>query len=242
VVTRAWTGSIVQMLAMMLGAASAYALRPAAMRSTAALRSPAASVFTRLPVTATASRLGLARMMCDAPPPPSSFELLDVRVGKIVDAWEHPDSDKLWCEKIDVGEKDEEGNVVPREIASGLRAYYATADELKDRKVLVVCNLKPAKLGGFASNGMVLCASSEDRSTVAFVEPPEAAEPGERVLMEGVEPVPPASGNAVKKKKHMEKAAEGLKAIDNVATSNGKPLVVAGGQCTSPTVAVGTIN
>ena len=241
-VTRAWTGSIVQMLAMMLGAASAYALRPAAMRSTAALRSPAASVFTRLPVTATASRLGLARMMCDAPPPPSSFELLDVRVGKIVDAWEHPDSDKLWCEKIDVGEKDEEGNVVPREIASGLRAYYPTADQLTGRKVLVVCNLKAAKLAGFSSNGMVLCASSEDRSTVAFVEPPEAAEPGTRVLMDGNAAVDPATGNQMKKKKWMEKAAEELRAIDGVAHAHGKPLTVAGGQCTSPSVAAGTIN
>ena len=54
------------------------------------------------------------------------FALLDVRVGKIVKAWAHPESEKLWCEQVDVGEKDEEGNVVPREIASGLRAYYPT--------------------------------------------------------------------------------------------------------------------
>lgn len=81
-----------------------------------------------------------------APPPAAAatgdedaFELLDVRVGKIVEAWPHPDSDKLWCEKVDVGEGE------PREIASGIRAYYETADQLVDRKVLVVCNLKPAK-------------------------------------------------------------------------------------------------
>ena len=70
------------------------------------------------------------------------FAMLDVRVGKIVEAWEHPDSDKLWCEKIDVGEDE------PRQIASGIRAYYATADQLEGRPVLVVCNLKAAKLGG----------------------------------------------------------------------------------------------
>jgi len=178
-----------------------------------------------------------------APPPAAAatgdedaFELLDVRVGKIVEAWPHPDSDKLWCEKVDVGEGE------PREIASGIRAYYETADQLVDRKVLVVCNLKPAKLAGFASNGMVLCASSADRETVAFVEPPEGAAPGQRVLMEGQEAVEPASGNAMKKKKLMEKAAEELRAVDNVATAHGKPLVVAGGQCTSPSVPVGTIN
>merc|ERR1719453_98376 len=135
------------------------------------------------------------------PADPSAFDMLDVRVGRIVEAWEHPDSEKLWCERIDVGEDE------PREIASGLRAYYPTADLLTDRKVLVVCNLKPAKLGGIASNGMVLCASSEDRGTVAFVEPPDAAEPGARVLCEGSAPVDPASPNKVKKKKLMEAAA-----------------------------------
>jgi len=167
---------------------------------------------------------------------PAPFELLDVRVGRIVEAWEHPDSDKLWCEKVDVGEAE------PREIASGLRAYYKTAEELTGRSVLVVCNLKPAKLAGFQSNGMVLCASSADRSTVAFVEPPEAAEPGQRVLMEGAAPVDAAGGNAVKKKKLMEKAAEELRAVDSVATAHGKPLVVAGERCTSPLVAAGTIS
>jgi len=164
------------------------------------------------------------------------YELLDVRVGRIVEAWEHPDSDKLWCERIDVGEPE------PREIASGLRAYYATADELVDRKVLVVCNLKAAKLAGFASNGMVLCASSEDSSTVAFVEPPEAAAPGERVLMAELDAVDPASGNAVKKKKLMEKAAAELRSVNSVATAHGKPLVVAGGECTTPSVPEGTIS
>jgi len=167
---------------------------------------------------------------------PSPFELMDLRVGKIVEAWEHPDSEKLWCEKIDVGEEE------PREIASGLRAYYSTVEDMANRNVLVVCNLKAAKLGGFASNGMVLCASSPDRSTVAFVEPPVDAQPGDRVLCEGAQEVPPAGANAVKKKKLMEKTAEELRAVDNVATYRGVALVTAAGKCTCPTVAEGTIN
>merc|ERR1719217_1316702 len=183
------------------------------------------------------------RMLCASPPdeaPPaeaevSEYDMLDVRVGRIVEAWEHPDSEKLWCERIDVGEEE------PREIASGLRAHYATADQLADRKVLVVCNLKPAKLGGFASNGMVLCASSED-GRVAFVEPPAAAEPGERVLCEGSAPVEAASPNKVKKKKLMEAAASELRAVGTVATYAGTPLVAGGGPCISPTVETGTIN
>merc|ERR1719478_531458 len=171
-------------------------------------------------------------MMCDAPAvaekeaevsEPSPFDLLDVRVGKIVEAWEHPDSDKLWCEKIDVGEEE------PREIASGLRAYYPTADDMTGRSVIVVCNLKAAKLAGFASNGMVLCASSEDKSTVKFVEPPADAKPGERVTAEGMVEEP-AGANA-EKKKLMEGAAAELRAVDGVACYRNVPLSVAAGQC-----------
>ena len=66
--------------------------------------------------------------------------------------WHHPDADKLFCEEIDVGE--ESG---PRQIVSGLRDHY-TLEEMQDRKVLVVCNLKAAKIAGINSNGMVLAA------------------------------------------------------------------------------------
>jgi tRNA-binding EMAP/Myf-like protein len=51
--------------------------------------------------------------------------LLDFRVGRITKAWEHPDSDKLWCEEIDVGEA-----TGPRQILSGLRAYYPTPEDM----------------------------------------------------------------------------------------------------------------
>ena len=214
-----------------LGGSSALQLRPTALRPL--VRPTLRSV----------------RMMCDAPAPakeaPAAAEIppfakLDVRVGKIVEAWMHPDSEKLWCEKIDVGEKDEEGNPVPREIASGLRAYYPAAEDMEGQRVLVVCNLKAAKLAGFSSNGMVLCAASED-GKVEFVAPPAESEPGERVVCEGMM-VEPASPNQVNKKKLMQKAAEELRAIDNVACYQGVPLTTAAGKCTSPTIAAGTIN
>ena len=203
-------------------------------------RPPAALVPRQPNVPA---RLVPARM-CEAPAAPAAeapaeetppFALVDLRVGKILEAWEHPDSDKLWCEKIDVGEPE------PREIASGLRAYYETADMLAGRSVLVVCNLKPAKLAGFNSNGMVPCASSENKESVVFVEPPEGALPGERVVCEGME-APAATSNQMKKKKLMAKAAEELKAVDGVATYRGVPLSTAAGPCTSPGVASGTLS
>jgi tRNA-binding EMAP/Myf-like protein len=59
--------------------------------------------------------------------------------GKIVDAWAHPESDKLWCERIDIGEAE------PREIASGLRAFY-TLEEMHGARVVVVANLKDRKV------------------------------------------------------------------------------------------------
>ena len=73
--------------------------------------------------------------------------------------WNHPDSDKLFCELIDVGEES------PRSVASGLRSYY-NLDDMIDRKVLVVCNLKPAKLAGFKSEGMAFFIMKKTRSEI----------------------------------------------------------------------------
>ncbi len=61
-------------------------------------------------------------------PDPSN---LDIRVGMIVKVWPHPESEKLWCEEIDIGEK------VPRVVLSGLRAHYKE-EELMEAKVVVL--------------------------------------------------------------------------------------------------------
>jgi methionine--tRNA ligase beta chain len=80
------------------------------------------------------------------------FTKIDIRVGKIIKVWNHETADKLFCEQVDLGEE-----TGPREIASGLKEHY-TLEEMQDREVLVVCNLKAAKIVGFVSNGMVLAA------------------------------------------------------------------------------------
>jgi methionine--tRNA ligase beta chain len=69
---------------------------------------------------------------------------LDIRVGLVVRCWDHPDSDKLLCEEIDLGE----GSC--RSIASGLRAHYKNT-ELEGRKVIVLANLKERPMAGFKS-------------------------------------------------------------------------------------------
>lgn len=64
----------------------------------------------------------------------------------------HPDADALYVEKIDLGEEQ------PRTIVSGL-VNFVPIEEMQDRMVVVLCNLKPAKMRGVESQGMVLCAS-----------------------------------------------------------------------------------
>jgi aminoacyl tRNA synthase complex-interacting multifunctional protein 1 len=121
----------------------------------------------------------------------------------------------------------------PREIASGLREHYSLK-EMQDRKVLVVCNLKSAKLFDFVSAGMVLCAKNEGK--VEFVEPPVDAVIGERVFAEGLTGKP-ASSAQVKKQKTWEKVAKDLRTGEGgVATWSGKVIQTAAGPCKAATL------
>ena len=64
-----------------------------------------------------------------------TVDVLDIRVGTITKAWEHPDADKLWVESIDVGEEKE------RQVVSGLRAFK-TKEQMEGARVCVLCNVK----------------------------------------------------------------------------------------------------
>jgi methionyl-tRNA synthetase len=103
------------------------------------------------------------------------FSSLNLVVGKIVDIKEHPDSDKMFVEQIDIGENE------PIQIVSGLKKYY-TLDEMKNKKVVVLLNLKPAKLRGVKSNGMVLVSELEDETNVGLLG--SDAEVGSRLILE----------------------------------------------------------
>lgn len=139
----------------------------------------------------------------DAPVSELDVTALDIRVGKIIEAWEHESSDKLWCEKIDIGEKE------PRQVLSGLRAFYKK-EEMENRTVMVLCNLKKRNLAGVPSHGMVLCASNADHTAVEFVIPPEGAKIGERVQF-GDLTGEPETESRLAKKKMLEKLAPDLK-------------------------------
>lgn len=162
------------------------------------------------------------------PDPTAEIDIskLDIRVGVIKKAWEHEEADKLFCEEIDIGE--ESG---PRQIASGLKAHY-NLEDLEGRKVLVLANLKARKLVGFPSHGMVLCAVSDD-GKVVFMDPPEGAEVGERVMVDGCDGEP-ATENQVIKKKMLDVIFPDLKTnADGVATYRGKALTTSAGACKS---------
>ncbi|KAH8555366.1 hypothetical protein BGW37DRAFT_449752 [Umbelopsis sp. PMI_123] len=121
---------------------------------------------------------------------------LDIRVGHIVSCKKHEDADSLYVEQIDVG--DPEGT--PRTIVSGLVKWYPL-EEMQNRTVLVLCNLKPANMRGVKSQGMVLCASPADGTKVELLAPVDLTKvkPGDRIYFEGQEGTPEAVLNPKKK-------------------------------------------
>uniref|UniRef100_A0A452QAZ3 Tyrosine--tRNA ligase n=1 Tax=Ursus americanus TaxID=9643 RepID=A0A452QAZ3_URSAM len=127
-------------------------------------------------------------------PAPSVIHSAVILSGTHVSCWQHPDADSLYVEKIDVGEAE------PRTVVSGL-VQFVPEEELQDRLVVVLCNLKPQKMRGVESQGMLLCASLEgvDRK-VEPLDPPAGSAPGERVFVKGYEKGQPDEELKPKKK------------------------------------------
>ncbi len=90
-----------------------------------------------------------------------SLKNLDIRVGKITKVKEHPNADKLYVTRVDLGEEE-------RTLVAGLRPYYDKED-LEENKIAVVANLEAAKLRGIESEGMMLAAQEDD--TVSLLQP-----------------------------------------------------------------------
>jgi methionyl-tRNA synthetase len=90
----------------------------------------------------------------------TEWKKLDIRVGEITAAEDHPNADKLIVLHVDVGEK--------RQIVAGLKGYYDPED-LVGKKVIVFVNLKPVKLRGIESQGMVLAAVDDASDTVSLL-------------------------------------------------------------------------
>ena len=82
------------------------------------------------------------------------FEKMQFQVGEIISCEAVPKSKKLLCSQVKIGSK-------VKQIVSGIHKYY-TPEEMVGKKVMVLVNLKPAKLAGVLSEGMLLCAEDEN--------------------------------------------------------------------------------
>ena len=90
------------------------------------------------------------------------FEKMQFAVGEIIKCEPVPKSKNLLCSQVKIGKE-------VKQIVSGIRAHY-TAEEMVGKKVMVLVNLKPAKLAGVLSEGMLLCAEDAE-GNLALVTP-----------------------------------------------------------------------
>lgn len=197
-----------------------------------------------------------------APAEPLSPSVIDLRVGHILRAVNHPNADSLYVSTIDCGDApgtentstDEATGKTVRTVCSGLNGLVPL-EEMQDRKIVAICNLKPVTMRGIKSCAMVLAASprvaeGEDSHAgpVELVSPPADAPAGQRVAFEGWSAGEPEKVLNPKKKiwetfqpgftttENLEVAFD-KSAVPSVQDQEGKPavgklLTQSGGLCT----------
>ena len=205
-----------------------------------------------------------------APAAPPSPSVIDLRVGHILRAINHPNADSLYVSTIDCGDApgtentslDEATGKTVRTVCSGLNGLIPLP-EMQDRKIVAVCNLKPVTMRGIKSCAMVLAASprvaeGEDSHAgpVELVSPPADAPAGARVYFDGwSEGEPEKVLNP--KKKVWETFQPGFTTTDSLEVAfdssavpavqgqEGKPalgkLMTQGGLCTVKSLKNGTV-
>ncbi|MBP9024608.1 MAG: methionine--tRNA ligase subunit beta [Phycisphaerae bacterium] len=101
------------------------------------------------------------------------FLKLDLRVGTITAAEAHPNADKLLVLQVDLGPEQ-------RQLVAGIRAHYEPA-QLVGKQIIVVANLAPRMMRGLESKGMLLAASTPDKSQVVLLTTEKPVPPGSTV-------------------------------------------------------------
>jgi len=101
------------------------------------------------------------------------FCKIRMRVGKIVEADDHPNADKLVVLQVDLGDE-------RRQLCAGLKGYY-TPEQLVGRNIVMVTNLAPRMMRGTESQGMLLAAVTKDQSQVVLLTTAEDIPPGTAV-------------------------------------------------------------
>jgi len=146
----------------------------------------------------------------------SQFSSLDLKVGKVLEITQHPNADKLYLMKIDIGR--------PIAIVSGLKEFY-TAEELSTKTLVIVTNLEPATLRGVKSEGMLLAA--EEGGKLALVTPEKDVPAG----------TPVSSGFASSKKLISFKEFQKLELRSGLLVGGEQPVLDLGSRklpCTVP--------
>ena len=100
------------------------------------------------------------------------FDHIELKIGEVIACEAVEKSKKLLCSQVKIGNE-------TRQILSGIRKYYSP-EEMVGKKVLVLVNLKPAKLAGMLSEGMLLCAEGPD-GTLALMTPEKDLPAGSEV-------------------------------------------------------------
>lgn len=118
------------------------------------------------------------------------FARLDLRVGTVVQAEEHPNADRLLKLQVDLGFE-------TRQICAGIKAHY-TPEAILGKQIIVVANLAPRKIRGEVSNGMLMAASAIDTAPPTDGDnPAHAGAPtpplADVVVLSPSAPVPPGS-------------------------------------------------
>ncbi|KAG8214493.1 hypothetical protein J3R82DRAFT_9549, partial [Butyriboletus roseoflavus] len=171
--------------------------------------------------------------------------MIDLRVGHIIDV--SITSELLMCylQQIDLGEE-----TGPRTVVSGL-VNYIPIEEMRDKYLVAICNLKPASMRGVKSFAMVLAATSKEgkEGGVELIQPPPGSKPGERVYFEGPEyenAQPVSQMNP--KKKIFETVQPGFTTLDtkeaawiNPVTKNVHKIRTKDGVCFSPHLCWGNV-
>ncbi|CAD7684966.1 unnamed protein product [Nyctereutes procyonoides] len=157
---------------------------------------------------------------------PVDVSRLDLRIGCIITARRHPDADFLYVEEVEIGE------TAPRTVVSGL-VNPVSLEQMQNRMVILLCNLKPAKMLGVISSNGGMCASSPEK--VEILAPPTGSVPGDKIVSDAFPGEPDKELNP---KKIWEQIQLDLYTNDEcVAIYKGAPFEVKGkGVCRAQTM------
>lgn len=98
------------------------------------------------------------------------FAKVKLRVGRVIEASDHPNADKLLLLQVDLGDE-------KRQVCAGLKGHY-TPEELVGRNLIIVTNLAPRMMRGQTSQGMLLAASTPDHDRVIVLTTESDIAPG----------------------------------------------------------------